>query len=261
MSSRLSRLFTALRSPRKFALIAFLAITAVSVVAYATTLSILDSDASTTGVSGTSGELPQYVGHNGPYQGVYGISIGEVTNVPCDARVMTRHINNGNQQVRSLDRSCDPNQGAFRTVEFTNQNRYVRGVQVCQQQSNGRIKGLRILGGDIDPNTGELTIVNNTQEFSRPNCNDNWRPARTCPVGKIASRVIFHSNATGVWSYFSLTGVQLECRSVVPNTDHSTSASANDTSTTTPQLQPQINSEIQVDTNLESPTEPNRPRR
>ena len=62
--------------------------------------------------------------------------------------------------------------------------RAIHGLSVCQRRSNDRLKGMSVVGSDIQTSGPRRNGgLNSSQE--RPNCND-WNPRVTCPSGEVA---------------------------------------------------------------------------
>jgi hypothetical protein len=116
----------------------------------------------------------------------------------------------------------------------------VTSVQVCQRESNGRFKGIRLTGAllDVDgrpigavpythdvvelPSASEVaagwvpepTSVPVESEFERTNCND-WAAKRSCSAGKVAIGVEVHiEHAGSSFGHDRVTGLALVCATI-----------------------------------------------
>lgn len=93
-----------------------------------------------------------------------------------------------------------------KSVRFTGESLFVRGVKVCTTDDNHRIKGVKIYSAKVN---GDATIEkgNPEQEFSLNNCK-TWHNAVFCPDDKVAVGVIAHSSDKG------FTGLALRCQAL-----------------------------------------------
>lgn len=185
-----------------------LAVTTVAVSAYATNKYILGS-VTIAQVSGVKQIFIDTVEPGGSYHGLYGLTLEEDGDYACKMTAKTRHINTASEKVTEdqLTRYCS-NPGSPKTVAFTLQDRYIRGVAVCLNAAENNIKGIRIYGADLDKSTGDLD-PKGEKEFSRTNCK-HWKTAKYCGVNKIAVGVDVHHSTT------KYSGIALRCKKVDP---------------------------------------------
>jgi len=160
-----------------------------------------------TSISGGQGQIVKSdTGARAADMGIEKIQIREVANHPCRIRTGDRGI--------VID-TCLKNQlgktGSWKEAAFSNRDRNFRvvGIQVCTRKSNDRVKGLRIRGQQLGKNG--LIDVYEREQFTRPNCNDNWKNWVSCPAGKIATGFRAHFDQKNN-SDPSLVGLQLYCR-------------------------------------------------
>jgi hypothetical protein len=68
----------------------------------------------------------------------------------------------------------------------------VTGVQVClndrPSSSAERMKGVRLWGRTVDPQTAALGPTNGPSETKRKHCKD-WSPRVNCPTGQVAAKI------------------------------------------------------------------------
>ena len=96
---------------------------------------------------------------------------------------------------------------AFKGTGFSkNPELFIRGVKVCQNKKNNRIKGIKIYSAKVDA-AGKVTKGNPEDEFKRPNCND-WKNGVFCPDNKVAVGAIGHYSDKG------FVGLALRCQAV-----------------------------------------------
>jgi hypothetical protein len=111
-------------------------------------------------------------------------------------------------------RTREQNSGSLQTLEFTGTDTYIRGIQVCTNNSGTRVKGVKLYGATLNRSTGALTNVATPKAFDRPNCNGNWKVAQYCPAGEIATKI--RVSYDDRYANREINGLALTCREVEP---------------------------------------------
>ena len=180
-------------------------------------------DASPTQISGYRNVLGRMEGQAG--FGLYGIAWDETQNKPCRLWLLTRSLTDGTDRrvADSVLNMCGRESfllmgsipiplglGGNRRADFaTNPRYFVRGIQVCANSGNNRMKGIRIFPGRVRPNGGPIGTNGQRVEAKQPNCGNNeWRSPVFCPQGQIAFGLLLHTENG------SVTGLGLRCREV-----------------------------------------------
>lgn len=187
---------------------------AVPGLALAAQLYILDSTKHFSPISGNSTATARTVGADGDYQGVWGLELFEKSDFPCQATVKSRHLNTSSEKFDSEALNGCSSPGDKKVARFAEKNTYVRGIQICQRGGSGGhstfVKGVRLFGAKLNKASGALTQVTGHKEIKRANCKE-WKPAKYCPAGEIASRIVFYYTLNNVGPSF-FVGAKLECR-------------------------------------------------
>lgn len=142
-----------------------------------------------TGLSGFRAEIKQTLDND---KGLRGIQWLESLDVPCSFQTLTRTLD-GTQEYSGRSWINCGNSPIFSTtkVEFTAERNFVRGLAVCdsRQNSNHRIKGIRLFGAKVWLTKQQIDHLDGSIETTRSNCGD-WAPAVFCPNGMIATGLI-----------------------------------------------------------------------
>ena len=188
-------------------------LTLASATAVASSLFILDERTTTTQASGSTGDLVNNrVGPDGGlnYQALYEISMWEDGDHPCKIQVKSRHLNTYEGKSATENECTSANDGTKKTISFTDSDTYIRGVQVCLNNSNDKIKGLKLYGTKLNRSTGRLENLSGSKSWERPNCNGNWKTVRYCDAGMVAVAV----EAERDIYYKDFKGLRLQCKAV-----------------------------------------------
>ena len=156
---------------------------------------------------------------------VYGIEMKERANKPCYVSLRWATYDDGDPtySASSFNR-CDGNPtNSSRTYANISTSetapRALKGIQVCQRNSNDRAKGLRVRGVDLS-NTGGSTI--RTRPYKRTNgrwvenddqqtnCND-WDDMVMCPNQQVVVGVRIEGNDLGFGNRAQVKGLAPIC--------------------------------------------------
>lgn len=168
-----------------------------------------------------------------PMKALAGLRWEEKVDVPCTVTVILRDLDNGEAVLgtkpgHERDGVCGMTTTAApffaraigeilgnneRQVYLTRNRRFVRGIQVCQNSGNRRIKGVRIFPARVSL-AREVTVVNGRQEAKMPGCGtDEWRNPVYCEDGQIAFELKVHFADIAVNDKrHKITGFSLYCR-------------------------------------------------
>ena len=183
--------------------------------------------ATITGVSGYPG-LTELVDATREF-GVYGVAWAEQSDIPCSMSLLERRIDDGqNTAARTLD-LCGresgfrvlglvwvPTGGASRQADFAGAGRrFIRGIQVCANPGNKRMKGVRIFAARVALGDGTVTTVNAQKEAKMPNCApDEWDDPVYCPAARVATGIVVHYVGRRGRIMNKVTGLSLQCRTL-----------------------------------------------
>lgn len=181
------------------------------------------------GVDGTSFTLGLPEGTHG----VYGLRSAERNDKPCYIAAMTENVNDFKEDSEATENLCGANPtGSEMKVEFGDiefaPRTFVRGLRVCMNSENTRVKGIQIRGSVIDadgklsdlppryPDSSASSGVSSMADLSAPidlrrTC-DSWQKWVECTERQIATAVtaLFEPGSNPR----SLTGIVLQCRTV-----------------------------------------------
>ena len=161
------------------------------------------------------------VGTGGDYEGLYKIVMYEgfkpdpgykYADDPCQIDVHSRHLNTYNTKKSTSNHCRNKNGRSPKTIEFSNNDTYISGIQVCQGGTrHAKIKGLKVWSRKLNRATGTLEDKNH-EKWERPNCK-NWGTKRQCPAGQIAWKIeIDHEN----WNAGNqIRNIRLLCKKIV----------------------------------------------
>lgn len=164
---------------------------------------------------------------------VYGLWSVERGDKPCYVASLTENVNDSNDDSGAIKNLCGANptsnemKAEFGDTKFAKRT-FIRGLRVCMNNENTRVKGFQIRGRKIDENgnisdlparysdssgsSGLSPLVDlNAPGDQRPNCG-GWKKWVECPDGQIATAITAHFGAGSTPR--SLTGIALQCRSV-----------------------------------------------
>lgn len=183
----------------------------ISTAALAATEHMLGDATWTSQVTGTGDTLSPVYGPQDAYQALYGVTLHEQRGRATELTLMSRHLNTGADEKTAMPWGPDwTKPTAPMTVQFNNQDTYVRGIAVCVNANGERLKGVRLYGTKLDHETGALTHADETKEIVRPSCTD-WQPAQYCPDAHVATGLHHTSVADKGFS-----GLALRCQQVEP---------------------------------------------
>lgn len=164
-------------------------------------------------------------------EAIAGVRWRENVDVPCTVWALLRDLRDGTARVGSesgeeADSVCGlPDHvvsmflgpvlaplGSDDAQAFISRNRrVVRGVQVCRNSGNGRVKGIRVYAARVTT-SGDVSVVNGRQEDKKLGCGNNeWRQAVYCPPNKIAFGLRVHHEPTARGRQDKITGLSLSC--------------------------------------------------
>lgn len=180
----------------------------------------------TTGVSGVAGEPIETPTYGSTYA-VYGLEWTERSDRPCSLTALLDHIYDSEQHYvsQTIHRcgSRGPKEASKKEMDFLKVPgqgavHFANSIEVCLNRAGTRVKGFRMVGLRLNPETGRLdpiTGVDTNIRQWRTNCeevdrNKNWQPAAICPAGSIAVALVGQYDNSDPPR--SLTGVALKCR-------------------------------------------------
>ena len=192
-----------------------------------TTAQDIRIDATTTeeaaAVTGQETDVPVFYDTDDEHA-IGGLETAEVSNKPCRLGITRKNLDTGEtrsftygQQQINLECNVDmlwellpsrKSAGFF----YTNR-RFVRAVAACVNDNNGRIKGLRVTAATVSLG-GEVSPIQATDEFERPNCRGNWQDPSVCPADMVASGLIAYMTEPN-----GLVGIRLKCSRVMGGYD------------------------------------------
>jgi hypothetical protein len=178
----------------------------------------LTGEESRTQFSGKYDKSVTIIGSDTDSQGMFEIEAAESGDYPCHFKIRRRDFDSlsNSQYANGGDdnRSCDWTSKSKEVLSFSDTDTYIRGVQVCLNGNETRVKGIRVFGARLNRATGALANVSGNKEFVRPNCKQNdWKAAVYCPVGQVATKLRISS--TGRYgSMVETEGLGLLCRAI-----------------------------------------------
>ncbi len=176
------------------------------------------------GLSTSNSDQRKLRGSTDALQAIERIMFAERGDRPCYIRVEQAHIEKHQTgQRKSLDECGDKGptdkSEAYIPLLTTSHDTFINKIAVCNSKTNNhpfRLKGIGVwrtrfeleeIGKyDLVPVAGEV-------DYSRPNCDDNWRTPSTCPSGSVAKRIEVHLRQDG--NDLSMSGLRLMCSKVI----------------------------------------------
>lgn len=100
---------------------------------------------------------------------------------PCYLRAEFEVLK-GNSSYSDSFRECSNGSGNDKSEEYVSLSKGIDGIQICQRDSNHRLKGIRIFN----------QIEGTSSSFSRNNCSlfGSWKDRVNCPVGQVANKLL-----------------------------------------------------------------------
>lgn len=138
----------------------------------------------------------------------------ERSDSPCWAKVGFTPLGDFDWISRRLN-NCDEHRASIKRVSRGQANEAITGIEVCltkkSSSSKDRLKGVRLWGRTIDPETGALGPVNGPAKAQRKRCR-KWSGRVNCPSGEVAGKFKIFSGANDTRPY--MQGISLGCRRV-----------------------------------------------
>ncbi len=216
----------------------YLAVTLMFAGAPASAQRWSESSVTPTGRSGYDDRFDARILILGNREALYGLKWAESGDKPCHLILLSRNLQNGNE-TRPASYQFDicggtaqpvryvppPNPSAgpspplpgfaigseSRTVEFTRPRFFVRGIRVCANAGNHRLKGIELHAGRVRKESWQVDPPNADESAQMFGCGGNeWRNRRFCPDGKVAVGVVVH------YDTLFMTGLELLCGRVQP---------------------------------------------
>ncbi len=163
---------------------------------------------------------------------IYGFTSEERRDNPCYVTILTENVNDSVKKLDAKKNLCGGKEKSREMkVNFSDSDHgkrvFVSGVQVCMNNKDTRVKGLKVRGKAIDSSGNSVALQSSSSGIStggirkivssepsdkRPNCNKNWKKWAQCDGDSIATSAILHFDAGKTPR--ALTGIQLNCRRV-----------------------------------------------
>ena len=133
----------------------------------------------------------------------------ERSDSPCWAELRLAALANTDGQYKRYAK-CAKRVSSRKIVSRAGANEVITGLQICltdkKSSSQNRLKGVRLWGRTVDPETAELGPINGPSHAQRKHC-AQWSRRVNCPAGEVATKFrIFGSKA--------MQGISLGCRAV-----------------------------------------------
>lgn len=161
-----------------------------------------------TAIAGTSGDTQRTIDLVAVF--LRDISWQEFGDVPCRIWIGIGDVK------RTLDVGCPT--GVFpvladgrRSVTF--QSSVISSIEVCQRNSNQRLKGIRVVGDRVNPDGSVVYVPGAADQESVTNC-QTWSPRVLCPSQHVATGLVVHTQERR-GDTEAITGLQLVCRAVL----------------------------------------------
>lgn len=192
------------------------------------------------GVTGIQrNEVRVIVNASTPRRGIYGLKYGERRDHSCFIEVFREKLSEAGTDFSSALDLCGNNGPTTRSTRFVgfpdpvtpqavnqpDQHAFVRGIEVCFNKNQTRIKGIKLFGTRVDPVTGELGPVSGSvvpvgvsslpqsqsDKHVRPNCDAaRWQDPVFCSDGHVATSILAHVSPGS--SPREIVGLELRCR-------------------------------------------------
>ncbi len=189
-------------------------------------------------VIGRSGEVTYALRPSRNASGAWGLTgfkLGEVGDRPCDFDIWSwplerTRATNGNRYAganKCRGGNTVSNAGSIRRVALET-GAFVTGVQLCLNRNRTRVKGIRVVGRELDwsergiTHSGLWTGAPVQNSFKRTNCKHwtDWSRCSGADSGsEIAVGVIAHFNEVASNRSASLGGIQLICKLIDKRVD------------------------------------------
>ncbi len=148
--------------------------------------------------------------------GLRGFNWSERSDRPCWIQAAFTALA-GSGGIEAVVASCSYHPASRKSALRGGFDEVVTGVQVCltdrSSSNRERMKGLRVWGRTVNPETGALGPINGPAEATRKHCNGNWSRRVNCPAGQVAAMATVHGFRYG-YSNTSVKGISLGCREV-----------------------------------------------
>ncbi len=173
----------------------------------------------------TSGNTNHYSSIIEPYQNASQYAArafmwSERSDAPCWGEVLFVGVSDGTSQ-RARASSCTEHAASRRAVSRQEPTEVITGIQVCLTEKKSsykdRLKGVRLWGRTVDPETAALGPINGPSQTVRKHC-AKWSSRVNCPSGQVAAKFkMFGISENHEGSKF--TGVSLGCRAIEMKAD------------------------------------------
>lgn len=185
--------------------------------------SILTGPVNWTGISGYTAPNPIVLPAEGKdFMAAYSIQWWEDGDEACKFKLYTRQINKGTIESPEAE-ACSDSPGSEKWVARRGPHEYITALQVCttdkKDTTKNKLKGIRLWGRILNPETGALGPVNTPEDQARPHCK-KWHPKVECPDGEVATAITVYSEMGRAYPaaplHSSAKGISLGCRKVQP---------------------------------------------
>ena len=158
--------------------------------------------------SGAAGTSTTDIGATSDSDALSMLSAGEAWDVPCELRTIKSDINGAGTSITDDFDRCTTTSPNKTVGWLNNEGIHVYGIQVCTHSANDRLKGIKLIGGEVQSD-GTFDRAGHSKSFERTNCN-TWGTTVFCPVGQVATKVRVHHTGD------TINGLSLGCRVVAP---------------------------------------------
>lgn len=211
---------------------------AIGLAAFQVTSAIsLGGKVSETNVSGFRASAITLGDAKEPSSAIYGISLAEHDNNPCQVKILKENVLNSNADTTATKNACGTqdtvNELTAQYSDFGSQGArvFVTGIQVVMNKEHTQVEGYRLKGQKVLAN-GTLANLNSEQgqvvkvggasttldDVAQPIAmlsdadQNSWMEWAECPAGKLATAAVLHFEA-GV-APRNLVGIGLKCQTV-----------------------------------------------
>ncbi|NGX16323.1 LamG domain-containing protein [Wenzhouxiangella sp. XN24] len=158
-------------------------------------------------IAGTSGDVQRIIDLETDF--LHQIWWREQGDVPCRIGVSTADIEREAVTPTELCPALVLPGSSFRV---TLQTSVISSIEVCQRDSNQRLKGIRVVGDRVNADGTVEYVPGAADQESLTNC-QTWSPRVMCPSQQVATGLVVHTQERRGETE-AITGLQLVCRAV-----------------------------------------------
>ncbi len=170
--------------------------------------------ATSTAVSGYSGQLQVLELGTADGYAMTGLSSHEAANRPCDITVLSDPLDaNSTVEADRLKASrCTSTSSGMDVFFLSNPRYFVRGLAVCSSKTGNerRMKGYKVIAAKVWQTKAQIDELATSDTDQRNNCAGDWHETVYCPQGEVASGV----NVYWAQDEDAIVGLGLRCRKV-----------------------------------------------